>query len=134
MLRAKRTSVKTDSDEDESNFAILDSVCPPAELATDHINSDFANRYTQLDHREEEDGQDTIDEQMKELFSSIHFKSQKIKMQLNSQGTKPLIEIQLKEELEVDISRCDEDDLVSLNESVVTVQHQKADLDEEEPA
>jgi len=56
MLRAKRTSVKTDSDEDESNFAILDSVCPPAELATDHINSDFANRYTQLDHREEEDG------------------------------------------------------------------------------
>ena len=63
---------------------------------------------------------------MKELFSSINLKSQKIKRQLTRGISKTQPEVDLKVEtnnLEVDLSRCDEDEMESLNESVVTVHH-----------
>ena len=125
MLKAKRnSSTKTDSDDEDCTFDIKDSVSPPAELAFEsHINSTHEDVFANNDSK---DDQMDLDHLMKELFSSINLKSQKIKRQLTRGISKTLPEVDLKVEtnnLEVDLSRCDEDEMESLNESVVTVHH-----------
>ena len=127
MLKAKRnSSTKTDSDDEDCTFDIKDSVSPPAELAFDVIiNSTHEDVFANNDSKDKDDQMD-LDHLMKELFSSINLKSQKIKRQLTRGISKTLPEVDLKVEtndLEVDLSRCDEDEMESLNESVVTVHH-----------
>ena len=127
MLKAKRnSSTKTDSDDEDCTFDIKDSVSPPAELAFEsHINNTHEDVFANNDSKDKDDQMD-LDHLMKELFSSINLKSQKIKRQLTRGISKTLPEVDLKVEtnnLEVDLSRCDEDEMESLNESVVTVHH-----------
>ena len=125
MLKAKRnSSTKTDSDDEDCTFDIKDSVSPPSELTFEsHINSTHADVFANNDSK---DDQMDLDHLMKELFSSINLKSQKIKRQLTRGISKTQPEVDLKVEtndFEVDLSRCDEDEMESLNESVVTVHH-----------
>ena len=103
-LRARRNGTTTDSEEDdESKFALLDSVCPPAEQDVFEVLVK-----TDIEEQEEKDFKD-IDYQINDLYNSINFKSKKLKRQFLREA-KPVTEI--NHDLEVDFSRCeDEDDL-----------------------